>query len=72
MTTLTLNVPNISCGHCVHTIQTEVGELAGVQKVTANETTRVVTVDYAAPATEQQIEALLAEINDPDEKLLSL
>jgi copper chaperone CopZ len=72
MTTLTLNVPNISCGHCVHTIQTEVGELPGVQKVVANETTRVVTVDFAAPATEQQIETLLAEINYPAEKLLSL
>ena len=72
MTTVTLNVPAIHCGHCVHTIQTELGELAGVQKVTANEAARTVVVDFAPPATQTQIEALLAEINYPAEKLLSL
>ncbi|MCC7359182.1 MAG: heavy-metal-associated domain-containing protein [Anaerolineales bacterium] len=72
MTTLKLNVPAISCGHCVHTIQNEVGELPGVQRVQADQKTRVVVVDYDTPATPEAIEARLAEINYPAEKLLAL
>ncbi len=30
MAKITYFVPNISCGHCVHTIKTELEELAGV------------------------------------------
>ena len=37
MTTVTYTVPAISCGHCTHTIETEVGELQGVQSVKADE-----------------------------------
>ena len=51
MNTLTVHVPNISCAHCVHTIQTELGELPGVSAVQANEQTKVVTVAFAPPAT---------------------
>ena len=36
MTTVTYSIPNISCKHCVHTIQSEVSELAGVTQVVAN------------------------------------
>ena len=35
MTTVTYTVPAISCGHCTHTIENEVGELVGVQSVKA-------------------------------------
>jgi copper chaperone len=72
MTILTLHVPNISCAHCVHTIQTEVGELPGVKTVEANEQSRLVTVGFEPPATRQDIEALLAEINYPVDQLISL
>ena len=72
METLTVRVPNISCSHCVHTIQTEVGELAGVKRVEANEQTRIVVVGYEPPASREAIEALLAEINYPAEKLVAL
>jgi copper chaperone len=65
ITTLTLHIPNISCAHCVHTIQTEVGELPGVNKVEANPQTKLVTVGFDAPATRAGIEALLAEIDYP-------
>lgn len=65
MTTITFNVPNISCGHCVHTIQMELGELAGVSNVIASEMTKQVTVEFEPPATEDQIEATLTEINYP-------
>ena len=63
MTTKTFTVPNISCGHCTKTIELEVGELAGVQEVKADEMTKQVTVTWDAPATWQQIQSLLKEIN---------
>jgi copper chaperone len=65
MTTVTYSVPNISCGHCVHTIQSEVVELEGVKEVRASAETKNVVVVFDAPATEEQIKALMAEINYP-------
>ncbi len=65
MTTIKLSVPNISCGHCVKTIQTEVAELSGVKSVVANADTKAVEITFDTPATEDKIKALLAEINYP-------
>ncbi|HZU87258.1 MAG TPA: cation transporter, partial [Anaerolineaceae bacterium] len=59
------SIPNISCGHCVHTIQTEVGELEGVKQVLASAETKKVTINFDAPASEETIIALLKEINYP-------
>lgn len=64
-TTVTYQIPNISCGHCVHTIQSEVSELPGVQSVKAEVDSKQAVIVFAAPATEEQIKALLAEINYP-------
>ena len=72
MTTVTYTVPAISCGHCTHTIETEVGELQGVQSVKADEATKKVEITFDAPANEQVIKALLAEINYPAEGLITL
>ncbi len=65
METRTVVVPNISCGHCTHTIEMELSELAGVRSVKADVATKQVTVSWEAPATWEQIEALLKEINYP-------
>jgi copper chaperone len=65
MSTVTYSIPSISCGHCVHTITTELKELAGVQEVKASAETKRVEVRYEAPATEAAIESRLAEINYP-------
>lgn len=65
MTTKTFTVPNISCGHCTHTIESELGELAGVQSVKADEATKQVTVSYDTPANWDTIKSLLTEINYP-------
>ncbi|HEY9076304.1 MAG TPA: heavy-metal-associated domain-containing protein [Anaerolineaceae bacterium] len=65
MTTITYNIPNISCNHCVHTIQAEVSELAGVKSVEASAEKKTATVVFDAPATDEQIRALLTEINYP-------
>jgi len=65
MTTKTFTVPNISCGHCTHTVETEVGELAGVMRVKAEQDTKQVTVEWAEPASWESIKSLLVEINYP-------
>ena len=65
MTTVKYSVPNISCMHCVHTIQTEVGDLAGVKSVKADAGTKQVEIVFENPATDDKIKALLAEINYP-------
>ncbi|HHH83654.1 MAG TPA: copper chaperone [Chloroflexi bacterium] len=61
-------VPNISCGHCVHTIQMELRELAGVKRVEASLSDRRVEVEFEPPATEEAIVAALIEINYPPAK----
>lgn len=63
MTTKTFTVPNISCGHCTHTIEVELGDLAGVQSVKADQGTKEVTVSWEAPANWESIKALLQEID---------
>jgi copper chaperone CopZ len=65
MSTVTYSIPNISCNHCVHTIQNEVSELTGVSSVKADLDTRTATIVYDAPANEKIIQSLLAEINYP-------
>lgn len=65
MTTVTYQVPNISCGHCVHTIQMELGELEGIKVVKAEQADQSVYVEYEDPATEDKIVSLLTEINYP-------
>lgn len=46
MTTLTLNVPDISCGHCKSSIEGAVGDLSGVEKVEVTIDARTVDVAY--------------------------
>ena len=65
MSTATFNIPNISCGHCVHTIQMEVGDLPGVETVEASADAKTATITFGDPATENGIKALLTEINYP-------
>ena len=72
MTTVTYSVPAIHCGHCIHTIEMEVGELQGVQSVNADEATKKVEITFDVPADERKIKALLAEINYPAEGLITL
>ncbi|MDX9992580.1 MAG: heavy-metal-associated domain-containing protein [Anaerolineales bacterium] len=65
MTTIKLSVPNISCGHCVNTIQNELGELEGVQSVKADAGSKAVEIVFEAPASEEKLKTALAEINYP-------
>ncbi len=64
MTSKTVNVPNISCGHCVATIEREVSEMDGVSAVKAEQTSRNVTITWDPETTDWVvIEALMTEIN---------
>ncbi|NHZ72139.1 MAG: heavy metal transporter [Aquificales bacterium] len=72
MESKTFTVPNISCGHCTHTIEMEVGEIAGVASVKAVEDSKQVTVAWDAPATWEQVQATLQEINYPPEGLIQI
>ena len=65
MEKLSLNIPNISCGHCVRAIQDELGEQPGVRSVDGNPEDKEVTVRFEAPASPERIRAVLAEINYP-------
>ena len=65
MKTVTYSIPNISCGHCVMTIQNELKELEGVKGVKADQMFKTAEVSFDAPATEEKIKTLLAEINYP-------
>ncbi len=65
MTTVTYSIPNISCAHCAHTIKTEVSDLDGVKTVEADFNTKRATITFDAPATEETIKKLLAEIDYP-------
>ena len=65
MTTVTYSIPNISCGHCVHTIQTELSDVAGVKSVNANQETKQVEIVFDTPASEEKIKALLVLIDYP-------
>ena len=42
--TITLDVPDISCGHCVAKVNKAVGELVGVSAVNASAATKTVAV----------------------------
>lgn len=72
MTTVTYSVPAIHCGHCTHTIETEVTELEGVQSVKADLDSKKVEITFEAPASEEKIKALLAEIDYPVAGLLTV
>jgi len=65
MTTATYSIPNISCGHCVMTIENNVTKLEGVTSVEASAETKQATVTFEEPASEEKIIELLKELSYP-------
>ena len=65
MTTVIYDIPNISCNHCVHTIQSEVSELPGVKSVRSDAMMKQAEITFEPPATEELIKSLLQQINYP-------
>ncbi len=65
MTTKTYHVPNISCGHCVNTIERELKSVEGLKSVKAELETKSVTVEVDAEKVLAEVEKLLEEIGYP-------
>ena len=61
----TLNIPNITCNHCVMSVKRELGEIEGVQGVEGDAALKNITVEWNAPATLEKIKAVLNDINYP-------
>lgn len=59
MGTTTYTVPGVHCDHCVHALQTEIGEVAGVTAVTVDLDAKTVTVEGEADG-----EAVLEAIDE--------
>jgi len=68
MTTQTYEVPAISCGHCVATIERELKFVDGLEKVDANLDTKRVTVEVKDEGVLKNVETMLVEIGYPPEK----
>jgi copper chaperone len=68
MTTKTYDVPEISCGHCVATIERELKFVEGLDDVKADLETKRVTVDVKDPVVLKSVEATLVEIGYPPAK----
>ncbi len=65
MTNVKYEIPNISCGHCVASIQNAVISLPGVTGVWADQETRTVEIEFGPPAEEEAIKAMLESVNYP-------
>jgi len=65
MSSKVYNVPNISCGHCVATIERELGSVQGVQSVKGDLPSKQVTVSYDDEGVLARVEELLQEIGYP-------
>lgn len=63
--TVTLNIPAISCGHCVMTIKRETGELPGVLTVEGDAQAKTATFTLENEAVLTAVKATLAEIGYP-------
>lgn len=65
METKNLQVPNISCNHCIMTIKNELSEIKGVSSVEGDADRKQVTVEFEDQATLDRIYEKLKEINYP-------
>ncbi len=63
---VTLLAPDISCGHCVSTVQEALGKHQGVKLAMANAETKFVHVDFDPAVTSvDKLSATLAEAGYP-------
>jgi copper chaperone CopZ len=68
MSQKTVSVPDISCGHCVRTIESELAELPGVRRVRADVATKRVAIEWEEAQTPwAAIRDRLREIGYPAE-----
>jgi len=65
MAAKTVNIPSISCHHCLMTIKREVSEISGVQSVEGSVEDKRVTIRWEEPADWGKIEAALKDAGYP-------
>ena len=65
METKKVSIPNITCGHCVMSIQRELSEIDGVSKVEGDSAAKEITIEWEEPASLEKIKSTLEEINYP-------
>jgi copper chaperone CopZ len=63
METKTFKVPNIGCAGCVSKIQSELAQITGVTQIDGDPQTKIITVQWQAPASWSSIENHLVEID---------
>jgi copper chaperone CopZ len=68
MTTMTLEAPDISCGHCIQTIENAVTKVPGVRFVSGDPDSKQVTVEYTNESDLYQIERAMEEEGYPVKK----
>jgi copper ion binding protein len=67
MTTVRFHVPDISCDHCVKTIQRAVNEVQGVTDVRGDVQAKSVEVQFGPPASQEDIVGAMTEWGYPPE-----
>lgn len=66
---ISMTAPDISCAHCVNTVQQAVGDVTGVESVTASADTKMVDVRFDPDqVTVERIEAVLDDAGYPVQK----
>ena len=68
MTTKTLEAPDISCGHCIQTIEGAVTKLPGVRFVSGDPDTKLITIEYTSDAELAAVEQAMEEEGYPVKK----
>lgn len=63
-----IKVPAMNCNHCVAAINRELAELAGIEGVDADLSSKMVTVRWSNPASWVEISKTLTEIGYPPEE----
>lgn len=65
MKTITLHIPNISCHHCLMTIQRESRGVPGVQFIQGDVAQKTATFEVADDEALSQLKTILAEVGYP-------
>lgn len=66
MESIKLQAPDISCGHCVSTVNTRLGNLEGVDSVAANSDTKLIDIKFDGEKVSlEKIQAELADAGYP-------
>jgi len=61
METKTYTVTGMTCGHCVNSVSTEVGQIPGVTGVQVDLASGTVTVDSETPLNDEAVRAAVDE-----------